>query len=77
VGISVTLAVPSVTASSEITKTSEVFTPVTGSTTGTTVGYSVRLTILPSVTPQTLTFGGAGTLPSSGSNVTLQVFGSN
>jgi len=77
VGISVTLNVPTVTASSEITKTAEVFTPVTGSTTGTTVGYSVRLALLPSVTPQTITFGGAGTLPSSGSSVTLQVSGSN
>ncbi len=76
-GISVTLAVPTVTASSEFTKSAEVFTPVNGSATGTTVGYSVRLTLNPSPTAQTLTFSGAGTLPSSGSSVTLQVFGSN
>lgn len=77
VGTSAATVSPAVTLSSEFgSPLTNTYSPASGET-ATRVCLTILVALKPSVTPQTIQIGGAGTLPSSGSSVVVEVMGSN
>lgn len=72
IGSATSIVNPSVTPSSDMTRTNLMFIPSATTTARAIFGHTVVLNGSP--TPQTLTWSGSGTLPSSGTSVTVIVY---